>query len=73
MGFPIGVSAAAGLDDIYEGPNIAILSTVTMIGFLVGPPMIGTLAEVFSLRVALAALLPGLIAGFFLAKSLKPA
>ncbi len=72
VGFPLGVSAAAGLDDTYEGPNIAILSTVTMLGFLVGPPIIGTLAELFSLRVGLAALLPGLIVGFFLAKSLKP-
>lgn len=72
VGFPLGVSAAAGLDDTYEGPNIAILSTVTMLGFLVGPPLIGTLAELFSLRAGLAALLPGLIVGFFLAKSLKP-
>lgn len=72
VGFPLGVSAAAGLDNTYEGPNIAILSTVTMMGFLVGPPLIGTLAEAFNLRVGLAALLPGLIGGFFLAKSLKP-
>lgn len=72
VGFPLGVSAAAGLDNTYEGPNIAILSTVTMLGFLVGPPLIGTLAELFDLRFGLAALLPGLIMGIFLTKSLKP-
>ena len=73
VGFPLGVSAAAGLDDTYEGPNIAIVATVTMLGFLVGPPLIGTLAEQFNLRIGLAALLPGLIVGIVLAKSLKPA
>ena len=73
VGFPLGVSAAAGLDDTYEGPNIAIVATVTMLGFLVSPPLIGTLAEQFNLRIGLAALLPGLIVGIVLAKSLKPA
>ncbi len=72
VGFPLGVSAAAGLDDTYEGPNIAVVSTVTMLGFLVGPPMIGSLAEVFTLRVGLSALLPGLLVGFWLARWLKP-
>ncbi len=73
VGFPLGVSAAAGLDDIYEGPNIAVVSTVTMLGFLVGPPMIGSLAEIFTLRVGLAALLPGLLLGIWMARWLKPA
>lgn len=72
VGFPLGVSAAAGLDDTHEGPNIAIVSTVTMLGFLVGPPLIGTLAEAFTLRMGLAALLPGLLVGIFLARALKP-
>lgn len=72
VGFPLGVSAAAELDDTHEGPNIAIVSTVTMLGFLVGPPLIGTLAEAFTLRAGLAALLPGLFAGIFLARWLKP-
>jgi MFS family permease len=72
VGFPLGVSAAAGLDDTYEGPNIAVVSTVTMLGFLVGPPMIGSLAEIFTLRVGLSALLPGLLVGIWLARWLKP-
>ncbi len=71
VGFPLGVSAAAGIDDSYEGPNIAIVSTVTMLGFLVGPPMIGSLAELFSLRMGLTALLPGLVLGIWLCRALR--
>lgn len=73
VGFPLGVSAAAALDDEYEGANIAIMSSISIGGFLVGPPAIGFLAEAFSLRVGLSALIPGLLAGFALAWCLKPA
>ena len=72
VGFPLGVSAAAAMDDRFEGQNIAIMSTVAISGFLIGPPMIGFLAESFSLRVGLAALLPFLAAGIVLAGWLKP-
>lgn len=68
VGFPIGVSAVAALDHTHEGQNIALLTTVTMIGFLIGPPMIGTLGDLFGLRVGLAALLPGLLAGIVLSR-----
>lgn len=71
VGFPLGVSAVAALDDTYEGANIAIMSSVAICGFLVGPPVIGSLAEAFSLRFGLLALLPGLIAGIWLSRSLK--
>ncbi len=71
VGYPLAVSAVAGLDDTYESANIATLSIVTVIGFLVGPPLIGFIAETFSLRVGLATLLPGLCVGFALAPILK--
>ena len=71
VGFPLGISAVAALDDRHEGANIAILTSVTTLGFLVGPPMIGFLAEAYSLRVGLAALLPVLIAGLVCAGALK--
>ena len=70
VGFPLGVSAVAALDDTYEGANIAIMSSITIAGFLVGPPTIGFLAEAFDLRVGLAALLPGLLAGLWLCSAL---
>jgi fucose permease len=70
--YPLGVSAIAALDDRYESANIAIMATVALGGFLVGPPVIGTLAEIFSLPLGLAALLPGLILAFWLTSWLKP-
>lgn len=71
VGFPLGVSAAAAIDDQYESANIAILSSISISGFLVGPPLIGFLAEAFDLRVGLAALIPGLCAGIMVAKHLN--
>ncbi|WP_068119394.1 MFS transporter [Tropicimonas marinistellae] len=72
VGFPLGVSAVAALDDRYEGPNIAALSTIALFGFLIGPPLIGFLAEIHSLRLGLAALVPMLCASLVLAGSLSP-
>lgn len=72
VGFPIGVSAAAALDDSHEGENIAILSTVTTIGFLIGPPAIGFVADAVGLRLGLAILSPILALGIVCAGSLAP-
>ena len=71
VGFPLGVSAVAALDDRYEASNIAIMSSVTICGFLIGPPVIGVLADIFTLRAGLAAVLPGLCVSFWLAKWLR--
>ena len=68
IAYPLGVSAVAALDDRYEASNIAIMATVALGGFLVGPPLIGFLAEAFSLRVAFAALVPGLVLGLALTR-----
>ncbi|MBM1220448.1 MFS transporter [Ponticoccus sp. SC2-23] len=72
VGFPIGVSAAAALDDSHEGENIAILSSVTTIGFLVGPPLIGLVADRAGLNIGLAMLIPVLALGIVCAGSLAP-
>lgn len=71
VGFPLGVSAVAALDDTYESANIAILTTISISGFLIGPPMIGFLAEEVSLQTAFLALVPGLILGIALSKHLQ--
>ena len=68
IGFPLGISAAAALDDTHEAQNIATMAMIAMSGFLVGPPVIGFLAESFSLRAALMCLFPGLILSFWLTK-----
>ncbi len=68
--FPLGVSAVASLDDEYETANIATMSIVAISGFLIGPPVIGFLADTISLRAGLAALVPGLFVSILLARHL---
>ncbi|MCW2703000.1 MAG: putative transporter [Blastococcus sp.] len=58
---PLVFSAAAG-DDPEPGPALAAVSTPGYVGFLLGPPVIGGLAELVGLGAALA-LLPVLLAG----------
>jgi MFS family permease len=58
---PLVFVAAAG-DDPEPGPALAAVSTPGYIGFLLGPPVIGGLAELVGLGTALA-LLPVLLAG----------
>jgi len=68
IGFPLGISAAAALDDTYESQNIATMSMIAMTAFLLGPPLIGLIAEFSSLRVALLGLFPGLCLAFWLTR-----
>ncbi|MDP9378810.1 MAG: MFS transporter [Chloroflexota bacterium] len=53
IGVPIAFSAAGSAPGIASGPAIAAVSTVGYSGFLVGPPVIGVVAELSSLRLAL--------------------
>ena len=71
--YPLGVSAIAALDDTYEAANIAIMATVAMGGFLIGPPLIGFVSEAFGLRVGFATLVPALILALALTRWLRPA
>ena len=50
--FPLTLRAA-GHRDSSPGPAVAAVSTVGYMGFLLGPPVIGLLAQVSGLRVAL--------------------
>lgn len=58
VGFPLAVTAAASLTDRSSSANVAMLSFVALLGFLVGPPVIGFIAEHVEMRIGLAALLP---------------
>ncbi len=69
--YPLGVSAIAAMDDQYESSNIAIMATVALGGFLVGPPLIGTVSEALSLPMALAILIPGLAVALWLTRWLR--
>lgn len=70
VGFPLAVTAAAGLGDRPASANVATLSFMALVGFLVGPPMIGFLAEATSLRIGLAGLLPFLLLSLALTRLL---
>ncbi len=76
VGFPLAVTAAASLTDRTASANVAILSFIALLGFLVGPPVIGFVAEHFDMRVGIACLVPVLLVSLFLTGRLatgKPA
>jgi len=54
--FPLILSAAARTPGVAPGVGIAAMSTAGYTGFLIGPPLIGGLAELISLRGAFAVL-----------------
>ncbi|TRW24742.1 MFS transporter [Flavobacterium zepuense] len=49
---PMVYSAAGRSTTMLPGPAIAAVSTISFIGFLIGPPVIGFLAEAFTLKVS---------------------
>lgn len=72
VGFPLAVTAAASLGDHAASANVAVLSFVALTGFLVGPPMIGFIAEHFDIRAGIACVIPVLIVSLLLAGRLRP-
>ncbi|MDO9545473.1 MAG: MFS transporter [Pelolinea sp.] len=49
---PLLFGAAGNLPGFPPGTGIAGVATIGYVGFLVGPPLIGTIAEIFSLRAS---------------------
>ncbi|MGE5689134.1 MAG: MFS transporter [Pseudomonadota bacterium] len=70
---PISFRAAASVPGIPAGVGIAGLTTVGYAGFLVGPPLIGFIAQATSLRAALLVVLGLLVALAALARATRPA
>ncbi|MBT8225086.1 MAG: MFS transporter, partial [Dactylosporangium sp.] len=69
---PVVYSATASLPGHNPGHAIAAISTCGWFGFLVGPPLIGVLADLTTLSVALG-IIPILVAGIALAAgTLRP-
>lgn len=71
LGFPLAVSAASLLEGRSSASNVAILTQMTLCGFLIGPPMIGLIAEMSDMRVGLSSLLLVLMLAFRFANFLK--
>ena len=72
LGFPLAVSAASVLKGKSSAGNLAVLTQMTLCGFLVGPPMIGMIAQVSNMRIGLGALIPALLMAFIFSRALKP-
>lgn len=51
---PLVYSVAGRSTTMAPGPAIAAVSTISFLGFLIGPPIIGLLAEAFNLRISFA-------------------
>ena len=70
VGFPLAVTSAASIDEKRESSYVAFLSLIALIGFLVGPPIIGLLADLTSLKTGLTILFPGLLLSLFMSSKL---
>lgn len=66
------VYAAAGKSEHVPAPTAMVMvSTVGFTGFMIGPPVIGSLSELFSLRVSLAIVSLGGLGIVFLARKIE--
>lgn len=72
VGFPLAVTAAASLTDRPSASSVAVLSFIALLGFLIGPPLIGFVAELGGMRLGLAMLLPAAILSLLSTGALKP-
>ena len=70
--FPAALGLVSKLEQGSSGPAIAWVSSIAYSGFLVGPPFIGLLSEVVSLRFGLLAVLLAGVTIAVLSKSVKP-
>jgi MFS family permease len=70
VGFPLAVTAAASLPVRTPAANVAALSLVAYSSTLVGPPLVGFVAESAGLRIGLAATIPLMILSALFAGSL---
>jgi MFS family permease len=68
--FPLGVSATAHLSERHQARNVSVMTFGALTGFLIGPPLIGLIAELMSLRIGISILIPGLIISLFMSKHL---
>lgn len=73
LAFPLGVTAASAAPGKSAAANVAVLSFVALLGFLVGPLLIGPLADAYGIRTALMVLAPTIGLSLLLAPCLTRA
>ncbi len=69
--YPLTMSAVARVNDAHREDNVAYLSIAAFSVMMISPPLIGGIAQLFSLRIGLLMLVPGAILTFALAGKLK--
>ncbi|MET3899407.1 MFS family permease [Devosia sp. UYZn731] len=70
--FPLAMSAAAQRTDRPAAVNVAALAQISFVGFLLGPPLLGFVAEHFGIRWAFGIGLPLVVVSLFAAGALSP-
>ncbi|WIY53099.1 MFS transporter [Devosia sp. YIM 151766] len=70
--FPLAMSAAAQLTDRPAALNVASLAQISFTAFLLGPPLLGFVAEHFGIRWTFGLGFPLVVMGFFVAHALGP-
>jgi MFS family permease len=71
VGYPLAVTATAERDDRPAATNVAALALAAFSSSLVGPPLVGFVAEVAGLRAGLATMLPFVVASALLSAQLR--
>lgn len=69
--FPLAMSAAAQRTDRPAAVNVAALAQTSFVIFLLGPPLLGWVAEVWHIRASFGVSLPLIALSFWAAKALK--
>ena len=69
--FPLAMSAAAQRTDRPAAVNVAALAQTSFVIFLLGPPLLGWVAEVWHIRASFGISLPLIALSFWAAKALK--
>lgn len=70
--FPLALSAAAQRTDRPAATNVAALAQTAFVAFLVGPPLLGFVAEQWGIRFSFGVCIPFVILSLFTLKSLSP-
>lgn len=69
--FPLAMSAAAQRTDRAPATNVAALAQISFVAFLLGPPLLGGVAQAFGIRWAFGAGLPLVALSFAAAAALR--
>jgi MFS family permease len=68
--FPLAISAAAQHQDRPTAINVASLAQVSLLIFLIGPPLLGNVGQSLGIRWVFGVTIPLIILGYFLSSAL---